>query len=257
MTPLERNQLVSVLNTNGFHAECPTVEGWVAADATFAPGRCYVTCPSPTTEKFLVATSLDSVARALVAEGYKLEAAGTEPPDIAGTFHAMGLKVFHNLVRRVFQLSCALPTVPLDRFRAETRSLPSSTEAERTVIQRVGQNIFRNALLEYWSGHCAVTGIDQPELLRASHIKPWVESTDVERLDLYNGFLFVADVDAAFDCGMITFEDDGAVALSPQLHTSAKARFARLTITPSRLLTLGHRSYLAWHRRHQFLQCSS
>jgi len=59
-----------------------------------------------------------------------------------------------------------------DAFRIETADLPRSTEAERWVVQRVGQDLFRAALLDFWQGRCCITGLDVDELLRASHIKP-------------------------------------------------------------------------------------
>ena len=45
------------------------------------------------------------------------------------------------------------------RFRAETAALPRTTEAERLVIQRIRQNVFRDALMDYWGGRCSLTGI--------------------------------------------------------------------------------------------------
>jgi hypothetical protein len=50
--------------------------------------------------------------------------------------------------------------------------LPKGTEAERLIIQRVGQDIFRDRLMTYWQGRCRLAGITDPELLRASHIIP-------------------------------------------------------------------------------------
>lgn len=71
-----------------------------------------------------------------------------------------------------------------DAFRQQTAKMPATTEAERLVVQRVGQNLFRQALLDFWHGQCAVTGLAVPELLRASHIKPWAQcATDNERLE--------------------------------------------------------------------------
>ena len=100
-------------------------------------------------------------------------------------------------------------------FEAQTRNLPRATEAERLVIQRVGQDVFRDALMTYWNGRCAVTGVAQPRLLRASHIKPWAMcETDGERLDVYNGLLLAAHLDAAFDAGLISFSDKGAILFS-------------------------------------------
>ena len=57
---------------------------------------------------------------------------------------------------------------PLIAFLQQTRSMPTTTEAERFAIQRIGQDIFRAALVDYW-GCCPVTEIDDPALLRASH----------------------------------------------------------------------------------------
>lgn len=251
MTPLERNRLVTALTTNGFHAEVPVAGDWVAADATFAPGRCFASMAGQ--DEYLVGTSLQVVADALAREGFERVVGNAGPAGAAALFRAKGNAALHVLVRRLYQLSRSLPTAPLEVYREQTKGLPTSTEAERTVIQRVGQDIFRDALMEYWSGKCAATGIDQPELLRASHCKPWSKSTDAERLDVHNGFLFVADVDAAFDKGLITFDDEGLVVLSPNLTATARARFERLAIVSSQLLTATHRRYLAWHRTHEFL----
>jgi hypothetical protein len=42
--------------------------------------------------------------------------------------------------------------VPLARFRAKTAGLPRTTEAECLVIQRIGQDVFRDTLMDYWAG---------------------------------------------------------------------------------------------------------
>jgi putative restriction endonuclease len=103
----------------------------------------------------------------------------------------------------------------LHTFEKQTATLPRSTEAERVVVQRVGQGIFRAGLLEYWEGRCAITGLAVPALLKASHIKPWADcASDAERLDVFNGLLLAPHLDAAFDCGLITVADDGAVVVS-------------------------------------------
>ncbi len=70
---------------------------------------------------------------------------------------------------RIYQLGVSLPDGPLEEFRASVANLPQSTEAERLVIQRVGQDIFRDRLITYWRGRCPLTGITDPALLRASH----------------------------------------------------------------------------------------
>src|SRR6266542_1866965 len=110
----------------------------------------------------------------------------------------------------------------LERFRAETAALPRTTEAERLLIQRVGQDVFRDALMAYWGGRCPLTGISEPALLRASHIVPWAECGDEQRLDVHNGLLLSALWDAAFDRGLVSFADDGTVLSSPQLSETAR-----------------------------------
>jgi putative restriction endonuclease len=81
-----------------------------------------------------------------------------------------------------------------------------NTEVQRLVRQRVGQQAFRHAMLDYWGGACAVTGVAVPQALRASHAKAWALcATDAERLDVYNGFLLSANLDALFDANLATF----------------------------------------------------
>ena len=103
---------------------------------------------------------------------------------------------------------------PPRRFNAKTANLPRTTEAERMVIQRIGQDVFRDALMDYWGGRCPLTGITERGLLRASHIVPWAECNDAQRLDVHNGLLLSALWDAAFDRGLVSFADDGTVACS-------------------------------------------
>ena len=152
-------------------------------------------------------------------------------------------------MRRAFQLSKTLPDELLHAFEAKTAGMPRATEIERLVVQRVGQDLFRDGLLEYWDGRCAVTGLAVPELLRASHIKPWADcGTDAERLDVYNGLLLAPHLDAAFDRGFITFEGDGAMVVSPALGPEDCAVLGVDRGLRAKALAEGHRGYLEWHR---------
>jgi hypothetical protein len=132
------------------------------------------------------------------------------------------VRELHRALDRVYRLAMSLPEAPLDRFRAKTVNLPKTTEAERLMIQRIGQDVFREALMDYWGGRCPLTGITEPALLRASHIVPWAECTDEQRLDVHNGLLLSALWDAAFDRGLVSFADDGAVLVSPNLGLKAR-----------------------------------
>jgi len=141
------------------------------------------------------------------------------------------------------------PNRVADEFKKKTAGMPKSTEAERLVVQRVGQGLFRVALLDYWQGKCCVTGLDVPELLRASHIRPWAEcETDEQRLDVFNGLLLAPHVDALFDGGWISFEDSGEMAVSPEFPHEARVQIG-LSMTWRALgLTERHWAYLAYHR---------
>jgi predicted restriction endonuclease len=102
--------------------------------------------------------------------------------------------------------------------------------------------------MAYWGSRCPLTGITEPALLRASHIVPWANCTDAQRLDVHNGLLLSSVWDAAFDRGLISFADDGSVLASLQL--SAPARKA-LDLDKRPLLAGlrdAHRANLALHR---------
>jgi len=134
----------------------------------------------------------------------------------------------------------------LAQFPAE---VVRSTEVERLVRQRVGQQTFRQAMLDYWGGACAVTGIAIPEVLRASHAKPWAECpTDAERLDVFNGFLLSANLDALFDRFLISFSDAGDLLVASAIPQQERERLG--LDEPLRLHWLAdeHLRYLQFHQ---------
>ena len=113
--------------------------------------------------------------------GVAAELATLPPAPLAGPglaiFEFGTLTALHAALDRVYKLGVSLPDAPLARFRAQTAHLPQTTEAERLVVQRIGQEIFRAALMDYWGGRCPLTGITDPALLRASHIVPGPNAT--------------------------------------------------------------------------------
>jgi len=151
-------------------------------------------------------------------------------------------------IRRAAALIRALPDTPLANYRAKTSLMPATTEVERLAKQRVGQDIFRASLEDYWGGCCPITGISDRALLRASHTKPWADcETDEERLDVYNGFLLAAHVDAAFDAALMTIDSGGAILFSQKL--SEKARALLMNGADHVRLADAHQPYLEDHRR--------
>lgn len=160
------------------------------------------------------------------------------------------------LLRRTAQLAQALPNQAAAEFetrlKVEVQKLPpqlKGTEVERLVRQRVGQDVFRQAMLDYWGGACALTGLALPEVLRASHAKPWAKcATDAERLDVFNGFLLSANLDALFDRYLISFDDEGRLLVAPKLGTDARVLLGLQEGTALRWLATAHRPYLDYHR---------
>jgi len=157
----------------------------------------------------------------------------------------------YDVLRTAAAHARTLPNRVADAFRRETAGMPRSTEAERVVVQRVGQNLFRSALLDYWQGRCCVTGLAVPELLRASHIKPWAAcDSDDERLDVFNGLLLTPHLDALFDAGLMSVGDDGHVQLSSQLSADTLERLGIGSPLDISGLQAAHQRYLGHHRSH-------
>jgi putative restriction endonuclease len=123
-----------------------------------------------------------------------------------------------------------------------------NTEKENLVKCRIGQGDFRDKLIKYWNG-CSVTRYQNTEILIASHIKPWRESTSEERLDSFNGLLLTPNLDKLFDKGFISFDDEGKILISKSL-----INFELLGIDKNMKIAIEnkHRKYLNFHRNKIF-----
>jgi len=125
-----------------------------------------------------------------------------------------------------------------------------STTGSATIDTRIGQNKFRESLINYWNSKCAVTNVDIVELLRASHIKPWKDSNDNERLDKYNGLLLNPLMDELFDKGYITFQDNCYIKISRTITNHSifniNSNFKLKKIENK------HKEYLKFHRENIF-----
>jgi len=242
-----RTEAQKAAHDNGFRLELGIADGWLHYASTTAPGSIWISGSSGH-GPWLLSLGHAGVAAEL----------GTTPaspfagPGIA-TFMFSRVKELHLVLDRVYKLAMSLPEAPLDRFKAKTANLPRTTEAERWVIQRIGQDLFRAALLDYWESRCPLTGINDPALLRASHIVPWSDCNDEQRLDVHNGLLLSALWDAAFDQGLVSFADDGKLLTGPKLSEAARRALDVDAALPLLGLRPSHRVNLAAHRsRHGF-----
>lgn len=131
----------------------------------------------------------------------------------------------------------------------------NETVREQLVSARRGQGIFRKRVLDV-EPTCRITGMDKPNLLIASHIKPWRAcGTVAERLDGSNGLMMAPHADFLFDRGLLGFEEDGKAMFSSQL-TDTDADKLGLHIVqrpPPRPIRDDSRAYFHHHRTDVFI----
>ncbi len=139
-----------------------------------------------------------------------------------------------------------------DDIKALVKQKIDSTIKEALINARVGQGIFRSQVLKFWGDHCSVTGSSTLEAIRASHIKPWRKSTNEERLDPDNGLPLVANLDALFDAGLISFESSGKLIVSSILNAAERQLFGIEDESLVRTPTAKTTEYLAYHRKNIF-----
>jgi hypothetical protein len=180
----------------------------------------------------LVGTEVEAIAR-------RESVAGLDPSD-AEALHPELILWEEHLRRRI----------------EEDASIPAS-DREALVIARRGQGLFRQRvqLLEH---RCRITGVDRPEHLRASHCKPWRDSSNEERLDGENGLLLTPSIDHLFDRGFVSFRGDGRLLVSPVAH---KLSLERMGVPTDRVVHVGNFNegqarYLEFHRDQVLLQSS-
>ena len=153
-----------------------------------------------------------------------------------------------------FQVTSAL-SLKSDIYKLEKRLASETNSNKRTEIEtlikaRLGQGRFRQKLLELYP-NCPLTGLDVQSLLIASHIKPWSKCNNEERLDPSNGLMLAPNIDALFDSGLITFDIDGTIKISPKINPENQKR---LGISPDMKLKIKPESeeYFEYHRNHVF-----
>ena len=154
-----------------------------------------------------------------------------------------------------------LEVLPKEGMRVRRRSPSGPTETVTQTTQRRGQEYFREAVLNNFGGRCGVTQLPVRELLIASHILPW-GTHPKERLNVRNGLCLSRLHDAAFDRGLIAFDDDLKLMLSPRLKAelSQKAVAENFGAFSGQQLHLPsdaaspELAYLSEHRSNTFLK---
>ncbi|MBS0216294.1 MAG: HNH endonuclease [Proteobacteria bacterium] len=130
----------------------------------------------------------------------------------------------------------------------------TETTRQAVVMARRGQGIFKQNV-QHFERECRVTKVDQLEHLRASHCRPWRDSSNEDRLNGENGLLLTPNVDHLFDRGFISFEDEGKVLISPVTHRESLRKMGLEEALNSNVgrFTEGQRKFLDFHRESVFL----
>lgn len=121
------------------------------------------------------------------------------------------------------------------------------TQRSQVIQARIGQGLFRSRVAEV-EPFCRVTGIRDERFLIASHIKPWSQSTNFERLDGSNGLLLTPHIDRLFDKGYLTFEDNGRVRVSQLLPAQVRLAWVSSVEGQAKQLSQHQRPYMEYHR---------
>jgi putative restriction endonuclease len=135
--------------------------------------------------------------------------------------------------------------------------IPQTTR-QALIRARIGQGLFKERVSQVEHA-CRITFVTNPAHLIASHIKPWRESDNEERLHAGNGLLLTPTADHLFDRGFITFEDSGEVVVSPVADVISLKRMGLDPERPPRLLpfNIDQKHFLAHHRREVFLSAAN
>lgn len=155
------------------------------------------------------------------------------------------------------QLSGIQEWEDIEQRRISEADIPTTTRTA-LIKARVGQGVFKERVSRIERG-CRITFVDNPTHLIGSHIKPWRECTNEERLEGANGLLLTPTADHLFDRGFISFEDNGGLLVAHVADVTSLKRMGLDPDSPPRPLAFNgdQRGFLEFHRREVFLGAGS
>jgi hypothetical protein len=134
-------------------------------------------------------------------------------------------------------------------FEIASRGVGGNFEQEQIVMARRGQGVFRHNV-RLVENKCRLTGIEDSRHLIASHIKPWRDSHDDEKISGNNGLFLSPHVDHLFDAGMISFQDCGELLISECLDQRVLDSWNLPRKLSSSPLNSEQRYFMDYHRKH-------
>jgi len=163
-------------------------------------------------------------------------------------------KLGRNLRNPTYVVDSGGEQVMQDKELADDRELAARTdliETEKEALRkyRCGQGLFRDRVAAV-ERRCRVTGIADGWYLRASHIRPWSKSNNVQKLDGNNGLLLSPNVDHLFDGGRISFADNGDLLVSKELTNEILSALGLRRGMNVGAFSPAQCKYLKWHRKY-------
>jgi putative restriction endonuclease len=168
-------------------------------------------------------------------------------PDSLGEFYLGLAGLTSNDLRDLLRVDPPVDQLTEDAEGVVTDPALTPTERRQLVRARVGQGLFKEEVRQIEPA-CRLTGLNEMRHLIASHMKPWSESTNAERLDGCNGLLLSPHVDHLFDRGFITFQNSGAVVVSDKLNPIVPELWSLDFEQPGSRFRKGQLPYLEYHR---------
>ena len=219
---------------------------------TYYPGKLIPVIANPTLEDYCIRLGFKDNTKNTIYKNILFRNWKNEIPEFSSWSNEIFMS-FCNWLRRTNKkidgesLRHAFDKVKAQKVITEIESINlKGLDKEAIVKMRINQGIFKERLLHRYN-HCCLCKVSEQNFLIASHIKPWKDSDENERLDVDNGFLFCPNHDKAFDRGYISFDNEGNILISGQLDDVNK-RFLNIYEDMKIELTDGNKQYLQYHR---------
>lgn len=134
-------------------------------------------------------------------------------------------------------------------FKNNKKTLDSSYQFLQK--NRIGQEKLRRELLEK-SKKCQITNLEVQEILVTSHIKPWINSNDSEKIDVNNVLLLSATFDKLFDRGLMSFTDTGDILFSDLIPNSDIFKLSKIIFNKNIDFSNKQKDYINYHKKNIF-----
>jgi len=175
-----------------------------------------------------------------------------ETHDTSGALR-IGIKFFFNkrgsyIPVQAYHLQQDTVSLVADNVEKDLFVMQNITERQGLVTSRVGQGAYRKRIIHRWEYKCGVTGFNKLDILIASHILPWADANDNQRLDVDNGILLSPTYDALFDKHLISFDKQGRILLD---HHIEEKSFNKIGVTGKEKLSKISDSNLIYLEKHQ------